>query len=110
MKKSFLALVSLVLISCAVKLVTPTQTDVERVQSKYPNYTLEELNQGKAMYEKHCSECHNLKNPTKFSETEWQKEVPQMVKKANKKHPNSIDAQTEDLILKYVITMSGHSK
>ena len=110
MKKSFLALVSLVLISCAVKLVTPTQTDVERVQSKYPNYTLEELNQGKAMYEKHCAECHKLKNPTKFSEEKWKKIVPEMVEKANKKHPNNIDAQTEDLILKYVITMNGHPK
>src|SRR6478736_6985599 len=102
MKKSFLALASLLILSCAVKLATPTQTDVDRVQSKFPNYTLAELNQGKAMYEQHCAECHNLKNPTKFSENEWRRLVPEMVEKTNKKHPNAIDAQTQDLILKYV--------
>jgi len=111
MKKSFPVLASLLLVSCAVKLVTPTQTDADRVQSKFPNYTLAELNQGKVMFEKHCAECHNLKNPAKFTEKEWQKEVPKMVKKNNKKYPNNIiDTQNQELILKYVITMSGHPK
>lgn len=111
MKQTILVLsTALLFASCAVKLVIPTQPDVDRVQSKFPNYTLAELNQGKAMYEQHCAECHNLKKPTKFTEQEWQKEVPKMVKKYNKKFPKDIDVQTEELILKYVITMNGHPK
>ncbi|ESU25015.1 cytochrome c class I [Flavobacterium enshiense DK69] len=98
------------LASCAVKLVTPTQPDVDRMQAKYPGYTLDELNQGKSMFEQHCAECHKLKKPTKFTEAELQKTVPIMVKKVNKKHPNTLDEKSQDLILKYMITMSGHKK
>ncbi|HSD15594.1 MAG TPA: hypothetical protein VLB74_13160 [Flavobacterium sp.] len=111
MKKIILTLAAaLIIVSCAVKLVTPTQTDVDRMQAKYPGYTLDELNQGKSMYEQHCAECHKLKNPTKFSEEELQKVVPMMVKKVNKKHPNTLDDNAKDLILKYAITMNGHKK
>ncbi|UOK41480.1 MULTISPECIES: hypothetical protein [Flavobacterium] len=111
MKKIILTLsVVLVITSCAVKLVTPAQPDVDRMQTKYPGYTLDELSQGKSMFEQHCAECHKLKNPTKFSESEWEKIVPIMVKKVNKKHPNTLDEKSQDLILKYVITMNGHKK
>lgn len=111
MKKNILILVTVVLfVGCAVKLVPPTQSDADRMQTKYPDYTLDQLNQGKAMYEQHCAECHKLKNPTKFTEAEWQKIVPIMAKKVNKKHPNTLDTQSQDLILKYVITMNGHKK
>lgn len=111
MKKTILALSSLLLIGCAVKLTAPTQADADRVQTKYPNYTLAELNQGKAMYEQHCAECHGLKNPAKFKESELQKYVPGMVRKYNKKFPSHpIDDQTKDLILKYAVTMSKQPK
>lgn len=111
MKKIVLTLsVALLIVSCAVKLVPPTQPDVDRMQTKYPGYTLEELNQGKALFEKHCADCHGLKNPTKFSEEKWQNIVPKMVKKVNKKHPNAVDDKDRELILKYVITMNGHPK
>lgn len=111
MKKIILTFAAAVILaSCAVKLVTPTQPDVDRMQAKYPGYTLEELNQGKSMFEQHCTECHKLKNPTKFSEQEWNKIVPIMSKKVNKKHPNTLDEKSQDLILKYVITMNGHKK
>lgn len=111
MKKIILTIAAAVVIAgCAVKLVVPTQPDVDRMQAKYPGYTLEELNQGKAMFERHCSECHRLKKPTKFSEAKWQKIVPIMVKKVNKKHPNTLDEKSQDLILKYAITMNGHKK
>ena len=110
MKKTILSLASILLVGCAVKLVPPTQSDVDRVQTKFPNYSLSELNQGKDMFEKKCTVCHGLKNPTKFPEEKWNKIVPSMAKKANNKHPNTIDAQTQDLILKYLVTMSGAPK
>lgn len=111
MKKIILTLsVVAVLASCAAKMPIASQADVDRIQSKYPGYTMEDLNHGKAIFEQHCSECHKLKNPTKFSEEQLQKTVPMMVQKVNKKHPNAIDENSKDMILKYMITMSGHKK
>lgn len=95
---------ALVAVGCAsAKKAIPTQADVDRVASKYPGYTLEALNQGKALYEQNCGSCHKLFKPRALSETEWQKIVPPMVKKAVKKGAK-IDAAGEELILKYLIT------
>jgi len=83
----------------------PTQMDVDRVQTKFPGYTLNELMDGKQLFESNCNLCHGLKKLTSESEEEWRKIVPPMVKKANKKNGNLLDAVAEDKILKYVITM-----
>jgi hypothetical protein len=57
------------------------------------------------LYQQHCISCHRLKNPTKNDEAHWKVTVPRMVVKANKKS-TVIDANAQDLILKYLITMS----
>lgn len=82
-----------------------TQADVDRVQTKFPGYSLVELNEGRTLFEKHCGNCHGLKRPDSQSEENWQKIVPRMAKKVNKKEGNVLDSRGEDLILKYVITM-----
>ncbi len=87
----------------AVKTGVPAQSDADRATAKFPGTTLAELNKGKIAYEANCGNCHGLKNPLKYSEEEWRKEVPPMAKKAK------VDAATEELILKYVVTMSGAS-
>jgi len=96
--------------SCvAVKLAIPSQGDIDRVHSKFPNYSLAELNQGKALFETKCNTCHGVKNPMRFKESEWNELVPKMVRKANKKGAN-IDDKSQELILKYVITMGTAPK
>ena len=109
MKKLTLALSLLIITACSVKLMTPIQSDVDRVSHKFPGYSLAELEQGKANYENKCTMCHGLKNPKSESEEEWRKIVPNMVKAANKK-TETIDPKTEESILKYVITMSSAPK
>ena len=95
------------LVGCfSAKLLTPTQTDVDRVASKYPNYTLTELNQGKSLFEANCGNCHGLKSPSSHTEAEWKEIVPRMSIKVNKKTPNSLDAESQEKILRYLITMS----
>lgn len=95
------------MISCAsAKLITPTQGDVDRVQMKYPDYSLTELNRGKLLYENNCGACHGLKDPSSRSEEKWQKVVPEMVAKVNKKSVVLSERDQED-ILRYVITMSS---
>lgn len=103
----FFAVGMMLLFGCAsVQLITPSQADVDRVQTKYPNYSLTQLNRGKQLYENNCGACHGLKDPASRSEEKWKKIVPEMVGKVNKKTA-VLNQQDQDDILKYVITMSS---
>ena len=106
MRKLFVLCAVLFLAACsaAIKLSAPSQTDADRASKTFPGLTLADLNSGKTAYEENCAKCHRLKNPVNFSEEKWRKVLPPMAKKAK------IDAKTEDLILKYVVTMSGVKK
>ena len=110
MKKTLYVIVGLLLVLAAcstVKLVQPTQSDVDRGVQKYSNLTLADLNQGKAMYERECGLCHGLKNPASRNEAQWKKIVPKMVVKTNnKKQKIVIDEKSEEILLQYLITMS----
>jgi cytochrome c5 len=88
----------------------PNQADVDRVATIFPGYTLEELNEGKKLYESNCNLCHGLKKTNSESEEEWRTIVPRMVKKANNKNGNALDASGEEKILRYVIAMSKANK
>lgn len=112
MKKQLLisALSSLLLTACiSAKLLTPSQSDVDRVASKYPGYTLTELAHGKSLYEQNCGTCHGLKNPASRSEEKWKKVVPEMVTKVNRKK-SVLSEKDQEEILKYVVTMGSAAK
>lgn len=110
MKKLVYPVIILILTGCfSAKLLVPTQNDVDRVQSKFPNYTLTDLNHGKSLFEQNCAKCHGLKNPSSRSEEKWREIVPVMVKRANKKQ-TVISPEDQEQILKYLITMSGAPK
>lgn len=115
MKKLFIVLGLACLVACAKNASkttsadnsAPSQADVDRVQAKYAGYTLAELTEGKALYEKNCVNCHKLYAPKSQSEAGWRKEVPPMVKKANKKAGSEvITAASQEKILRYVVTMA----
>lgn len=109
MRITFLISAVLLLVACSPKLAAPTQADVERVSAKHPDYTLASLQEGRSLYQTHCGTCHGLKKPSAFAEADWQKIVPAMVKKANKKAgKESISAAQQALILQYVSAMTKH--
>jgi len=112
MKKLVLLSMGIYLIGCSASknVVALSQADVDRVQTKYPGYTLAELNEGKVLYEKHCGNCHGLKPLNSQSEQGWNNVVPPMVQKANKKEGIEIGKRGEDLIIKYVTTMGPLKK
>ena len=102
---SIIALLALTIVACSPKvLTTPSQADVNRASSMFPDYTLAELNEGKSLYMAKCGTCHSLKNPLSKTVLEWKNIVPEMTKKANKNKKN-IDPKTQDAILKYLVTM-----
>ena len=99
MKKSFILISIVLLTACSsAKLLTPAQSDVDRVAVKYPGYTLAELNEGKAMFEQTCSRCHRLKDPASRNEDKWNKIVPKMIGKLNKREGKEVvdDKHTSD--------------
>lgn len=101
MKKTLFVFFILFISACtATKLITPTQTDADRGSQKFQGYTMNDLAQGKAIYESHCNKCHRYKVPESRNETKWDKIIPVMAKKAK------LDSMQEDLVLKYVVTMS----
>lgn len=108
MKKYCFILLAVCLAACSAKLISPTQSDVDRVSTTYPGYTLTDLNQGKMLFSQTCNRCHGLKNPTGHTADQWKEIVPKMVARLNKKKGEVVvnDAQQES-ILRYLITMSG---
>jgi cytochrome c5 len=111
MKIVFVLFLITVFTACTVKLIAPVQSDVDRVSAKYHGYTLAELNTDKALYESTCSRCHRLKNPSSRGEAKWDKIVPKMIARLNKKEGKEvIDAQQQASILKYLVTMGSAPK
>ena len=111
MKNTIVSVAVLLLVGCvANKTVGPTKVDVERVATIFDNYTLADLKQGKKDYERYCDSCHGLENPASFTENEWRQIVPDMVNGVNDKENITLDAKTEESILRYLITMSSAPK
>jgi cytochrome c5 len=111
MKKTFYLLLMIGFTACSVKLIQPSQPDVDRVSGKYPGYTLSELNEGKSLFEHTCNRCHRLKNPASRNEDKWKKIVPTMIGKMNRKERRQvIDDKQQEVILRYLITMNAAAK
>jgi hypothetical protein len=107
MKKIVFVIIVSFLAACAsVKLMTPADSDVDRMKTKYPGLSLDELNSGKTLYEQHCNACHGLKNPSSRSETQWKEVVPRMSKKVNKEKM-ILGEKEQDKIIRYLVTMGS---
>jgi cytochrome c5 len=111
MKQSFILLSMVLLTACSVKLIAPAQSDVARVSSEFPDYSLTALKNGQALFEHTCNRCHRLKNPASRNENKWRKLVPVMIGRLNKKEGRQvIDDKQQESILRYLITMSSARK
>lgn len=108
MKRSIilLSILAFVLGGCfSAKVAGLGNSDVDRMQTKYPGLTLDQLKQGQSLFESNCATCHPLKEPKAYTEEAWAQLVPGMSKKVNDNAPNTLSESDQDLILKYVITM-----
>jgi len=104
MKKTIVILSTAFLFACAVKNIVPSESDVQRVSNKFPGISLSDLQKGKVLFEQNCGNCHGLSKSYHESESEIRKIMPEMAEKSK------IDANSQDLILKYLITMNSANK
>lgn len=113
------AALTLVIIACSTKknistapspaptTMSPfTETEMARAQNKFPGITSDQLVLGKTLYEGNCGTCHGLKKAGNYTEQEWREINPKMVVKANKYKGANLDAEAEQNILKYLVTMA----
>ena len=112
MKKIIYIISAVFLISCGgSKMATTsapvTESDLARGKQKYPDLTIEALNEGKGHFEKQCTVCHGMKPPGSKTAEQWHAIVPKMTAKANKKAGSEVvTPQVQESILRYVVTMS----
>lgn len=106
---SIVALACVLLIAACAgrKLATPLQTDADRGAATFSGLTLDQLVLGKQVLEANCGACHDMPKPKHESADEWKGIVPNMVTKANRKLGNTIDAQKEEALLRYLIVMGA---
>lgn len=110
MKYTIFLSVLFFLAACSAKLYTPIQADIDRVSSKFSGYSLADLQEGKNIFEQNCSACHPLKKPTSRTEEQWNKIVPEMVKKVNgKAKKEQISPAQQELVLRYLVTRRAAS-
>ena len=101
----------LFMVACgATKMLPPTQADVERGKDNFPGLTLEQLTAGQQIFMTSCNACHPYKNPSKRTAEEWKHIIPEMTTKANRKLGNTIDADKETALLRYVSVMCNAPK
>ncbi|MES2589621.1 MAG: hypothetical protein V4622_11630 [Bacteroidota bacterium] len=109
MKKILYISFAVFLVACHTTKTAKTTPVTVEVVAEVPNDSLVELNRRKNLYEQHCMSCHELQEPTAYSEEAWRKIVPNMVRMINKKGM-VVDTKTEEDILSYLVFMRKESE
>jgi uncharacterized membrane protein len=109
MKKNIIIFSIIVLSSCSAKVLKPSETDASRGAAKFPGLTSADLALGHDLYMQKCTLCHPAVAPSSETEERWRKLVPGMAEKSKQNGKGEISAHDQDLILKYVVTMSTKS-
>lgn len=87
--------------SSAEASLTPGDAEVKAIQGKYPDVTLQTLNEGYAVYSGPCTKCHGQKKIFSRTEQEWEKSINRMAPKAK------ITDVQKDALWKYILAMKA---
>ena len=84
LKITLLAILSVIIYSCASKSSIPTEVAKKEEPKEVVVATVltPELMEGKALYENNCGKCHDLYDTKAFSAEKWKPIVEDMRKKA----------------------------
>jgi hypothetical protein len=98
-KISLLALPFALLLGCA-SLPHPTDEDVRRARTSWPEASLDSLEQGRTSFANTCSGCHALPLIHVHTAAEWPKVVKEMAERAE------LDQDQARLIEEFLVTFS----
>ena len=90
-------------IGCAAGLPPVTELQAERASERWPGTSVAQLEQGRALYQGRCGNCHQLFSPGHFPEQRWRVEIAEMRERAH------LSAEQENLIFQYLATASSSS-
>lgn len=66
-----------ILCACSPALYLPTINDASRA-----GISTDSLAIGRTLYTNHCGSCHNLHLPEQYTRAHWEREMPEMKRKA----------------------------
>ena len=93
------------LLGCASNLIQPTLTDVQWALSHGYDTTLQEPQQGRALYVRKCAGCHNLHRPEDYSPEDWAKLIDEMTEDEDVE----LGSGDRRLILQYLTAASARA-
>jgi len=109
--KKVIIILSVIFMASCTKMIVPTQSDADRGSAKFSGLTVAQLEEGRAIFKHKCAQCHLAKKASSRDEEEWKRIVPQMAEKAaRKKNKKQITGADQEMILRYIITMSNAHK
>ncbi len=76
-RNQIILLAAVFLCACSPALYMPSITDANRL-----GISTDSLMIGRTLYTKHCGSCHNLHLPEQYTQTHWEKVMPEMKGKA----------------------------
>lgn len=59
-----------------------TEADLTRAQARWPDVTVDDLNHGRALVLRRCSNCHLTPSPSERTAAQWPAQVAEMAERA----------------------------
>ena len=87
-----------IMVACgtASNVLAPTESDLTKIKTDFPDATTADLQNGFKLYKSNCGGCHNLHLPTEKNKEEWAKLLPEMFLKI------SLNQGDQKLITEYL--------
>jgi len=78
---------------------TPGETELATAKTRFPDVSLEQLQQGHTLFYGACTDCHKAKNIKGYNETELSEILDKMAKKAE------LSKTQHEAVWRYMITV-----
>ncbi|MCT4623733.1 MAG: hypothetical protein N4A46_08930 [Schleiferiaceae bacterium] len=109
MKKTAIILFAVVSIAACSQKKIAAGPSAQALAENYSEATIDQLENGKALFEKGCDMCHGLEKSFGVSSEKLVKVVPAMVGKANKKAGQELISETGgENILHYLLAANAN--
>jgi cytochrome c1 len=99
MKKILVFILFFAFACCKSPYFTPVQTDADKMQGRWADFSMDNLNKGFHLYVNKCAGCHTLYKPSLYTEEQWTSVMPEMAQRAQ------INAEEQQAIIRYIFAL-----